>query len=47
LSELQKRRIDPITWFDSPKNLSAFLWYETPAGKNYGQALDRAQREGK
>jgi iron(III) transport system substrate-binding protein len=46
-SELQKRRIDPITWFDSPKNLSAFLWYETPEGKSYGQALDRAQREGK
>jgi iron(III) transport system substrate-binding protein len=47
LSELQKRRIDPITWFDSPKNLSAFLWYETAEGKSYGQALDRAQREGK
>lgn len=47
LSELQKRRVDPITWFDSPKNLSAFLWYETAEGKSYGQALDRAQREGK
>jgi iron(III) transport system substrate-binding protein len=46
-SELQKRRIEPITWFDSPKNLSAFLWYETPEGKSYGEALDRAQREGK
>jgi iron(III) transport system substrate-binding protein len=47
LEELNKRRIDPITWFDSPKTLSSFLWYETPEGKNYAQALDRAQREGK
>jgi ABC-type Fe3+ transport system substrate-binding protein len=47
LTELQKRRLDPVTWFDSPKNLSAFLWYETAEGKSYGQALDRAQREGK
>lgn len=47
LSELKKRRIDPLTWFDSPKTLTAFLWYETAEGKSYGQALDRAQREGK
>ena len=47
LTELQKRRIDHVTWFDSPKTLSAFLWYETAEGKNYAQALDRAQREGK
>jgi iron(III) transport system substrate-binding protein len=47
LAELKKRRIDQITWFDSPKTLSSFLWYETPEGKSYAQALDRAQREGK
>jgi iron(III) transport system substrate-binding protein len=47
LTELQKRRIDHVTWFDNPKTLSAFLWYETAEGKNYAQALDRAQREGK
>ena len=46
-TELKKRRIDPITWFDSPKTLSSFLWYETAEGKSYAQALDRAQREGK
>jgi iron(III) transport system substrate-binding protein len=47
LAELKKRRIDHVTWFDSPKTLSSFLWYETAEGKNYAQALDRAQREGK
>jgi hypothetical protein len=47
LAELKKRRIEPVTWFDSPKTLSSFLWYETPEGKSYAQALDRAQREGK
>jgi iron(III) transport system substrate-binding protein len=47
LTELQKRRIDHVTWFDSPKTLKTFLWYETPEGKSYAQALDRAQREGK
>jgi len=47
LAELKKHRIDQVTWFDSPKTLSSFLWYETPEGKSYAQALDRAQREGK
>jgi hypothetical protein len=47
LTELKKRRIDQITWFDSAKTLSSFLWYQTPEGKSYAQALDRAQREGK
>jgi iron(III) transport system substrate-binding protein len=47
LAELKKRRIDHVTWFDSPKTLSTFLWYETVEGKSYAKALDRAQREGK
>jgi iron(III) transport system substrate-binding protein len=47
LAELKKRRVDQITWFDSPKTLSSFLWYETAEGKSYAQALDRAQREGR
>jgi iron(III) transport system substrate-binding protein len=47
LTELQKRRIDHVTWFDNPKTLKTFLWYETPEGKKYAQLLDRAQREGK
>jgi iron(III) transport system substrate-binding protein len=47
LAELKKRRIDHVTWFDSPNTLSSFLWYETAEGKSYAQALDRAQREGK
>jgi iron(III) transport system substrate-binding protein len=47
LTELQKRKIDHVTWFDSPKTLKEFLWYETSEGKSYAQLLDRAQREGK
>jgi iron(III) transport system substrate-binding protein len=47
LAALRKRRIDHVTWFDSPKTLSTFLWYEKVEGKSYARALDRAQREGK
>ena len=44
---LKKRNIKPMTWFDSPKNLEVFLWYDTKEGKEYGKLLDRAQREGR
>ena len=47
LAALRKRRIDHVTWFDSPKTLSTFLWSEKVEGKSYARALDRAQREGK
>src|SRR5262245_14165929 len=47
VSELEKRNIKPVTWFDSPQTIKEFLWYETAEGKKYAQALDRAQREGK
>jgi hypothetical protein len=47
LTEFEKRKIKPVTWFDTPQTVKEFLWYETPEGKKYAQALDRAQREGK
>ena len=47
VSELEKRSIKPVTWFDTPQTLKEFLWYETAEGKKYAQAIDRAQREGK
>jgi hypothetical protein len=47
VSELEKRNIKPVTWFDTPQTLKEFLWYETADGKKYAQAIDRAQREGK
>ena len=47
VSELEKRNIKPVTWFDTPQTLKEFLWYETAEGKKYAQAIDRAQREGK
>jgi ABC-type Fe3+ transport system substrate-binding protein len=47
VTELEKRAITPITWFDTPQTVKEFLWYETPEGKKYAQAIDRAQREGK
>ena len=47
VSELEKRNIKPVTWFDTPQTVKEFLWYETAEGKKYAQAIDRAQREGK
>lgn len=47
VTELEKANIKPVTWFDTPKTLKQFLWYETAEGKKYAQAIDRAQREGK
>jgi hypothetical protein len=47
LTELKRRGIKPVTWFDSPHTVEAFLWYETEEGKKYAKALDRAQREGR
>jgi ABC-type Fe3+ transport system substrate-binding protein len=47
VTELEKRTITPVTWFDTPQTLKEFLWYETAEGKKYAQAIDRAQKEGK
>jgi ABC-type Fe3+ transport system substrate-binding protein len=43
----RERNIKPMTWFDSPKTLDVFLWYETKEGMEYAKLLDRAQREGR
>ena len=47
LNTLKERNIKPVSWFDSPETLEKFRWFETKEGKEYAQAIARAQREGK
>ena len=47
LATFKQRNITPVSWFDGPKELEKFLWFETKEGKDYARAIARAQREGK
>ncbi|MEX0804335.1 MAG: extracellular solute-binding protein [Candidatus Binatia bacterium] len=47
LGTFKGENINPVSWFDGPKELEKFLWFETKEGKEYARAIARAQREGK
>jgi ABC-type Fe3+ transport system substrate-binding protein len=47
LKTFKERNIKPVSWFDSPKTLEKFRWFETKEGKEYARAIAKAQREGK
>lgn len=46
LKTFKQKNITPVSWFDSPKELEKFLWFETKEGKEYSRSIAKAQREG-
>jgi ABC-type Fe3+ transport system substrate-binding protein len=44
---LKERNIKVWSWFDSPETVAKFQWFETKEGKEYANAIARAQKDGK
>jgi ABC-type Fe3+ transport system substrate-binding protein len=44
---LKARNIKVWSWFDSPETVAKFQWFETKEGKEYANAIARAQKDGK
>jgi ABC-type Fe3+ transport system substrate-binding protein len=44
---LKDRNIKVWSWFDSPETVAKFQWFETKEGKEYANAVARAQKDGK
>jgi ABC-type Fe3+ transport system substrate-binding protein len=43
---LKERKINPVTWFDSPQTVEKFRWLATTEGREYARIMAKAQREG-
>ena len=44
---LKDRNIKVWSWFDSPETVAKFQWFESKEGKEYANAVARAQKDGK
>jgi hypothetical protein len=44
---LKDRNIKVWSWFDNPKTVAKFQWFESKEGKEYANAVARAQKDGK
>lgn len=44
---LKDRNIKVWSWFDSPETVAKFRWFESKEGKEYANAVARAQKDGK
>lgn len=47
MKALNARKIKALSWFDNAESVEKFDWFETKEGKEYANAIARAQREGK
>lgn len=47
LQLLKERNISPATWFGSAENLEKLRWLQTSEGREYTNAMARAQKDGK
>ena len=47
VSALEKKNIQPVSWFDSPQTVEKFRWLSTNEVKQYANLIAKAQREGK
>jgi ABC-type Fe3+ transport system substrate-binding protein len=44
---LKDRNIKVWSWFDNPETVAKFQWFESKDGKEYANAIAKAQKEGK
>jgi ABC-type Fe3+ transport system substrate-binding protein len=44
---LKDRNIKVWSWFDNPETVAKFQWFESKEGKEYANAIAKAQKDGK